>query len=101
MKYSDLDHTLASWATRHSLLLYSEYKGEAVRSVDIVDDSGKSYQIWLEITKNENIKIRCWDKKNERKDIECSLPHLARSLDDAYSTVEQWIKEDGKTRTTL
>ncbi len=101
MKYSDLDDTLTSWATRHSLHVYTEYKGESVRSADIVDDSGKSYQIWLEITKNENIKISCWDKKNKRKDIECSFPHLVRCLDDAYSTVEQWIKEDGKTRTIL
>ena len=46
LQHSDLDSVLLPWVAHHRLHLYTDCKGEEVRTVSIVDDAGDTYHIY-------------------------------------------------------
>lgn len=48
MDYSKVDNSFSEWAKGLKLFIQTEYKGEEVRSVDIFDEQGQKWQLWLE-----------------------------------------------------
>ncbi len=99
MDFSTIDKILNDWAKKYGLFIYTQYKDCEVRSIDVVDDLGGTYQIWLDITPDAQIIINCWDKKKQKKEFTCSYDKLGICLEKAYSTVEQWICKLNRKRT--
>jgi hypothetical protein len=53
MSYAAIDPVISTWASRHSLTVYTQYKGGEVRSVDVVSSKGRKYQIWIDLPKQK------------------------------------------------
>jgi hypothetical protein len=89
--YSPIDPTLYSWALKHKLHIFTIYKDEVVRSVEIVSHSAKRYQIWVDaLNENDEVCIHAWDYKKKRTDIKSSLSELNERLEEIYSIVLSW-----------
>lgn len=92
MSYQILDQILEDWAKKHSLHLYTTYKDEEVRSIDIVSPSGKHFQLWLDDPgSNERTVIHVWDYRKRRSDFDADLSNLKTQLERAYSEIKSWF----------
>ena len=65
MKFKKVDKIFSHWAQNSGLNVQTEYKGEEVRSTDILDNSNKKWQLWLVPVDSENqCVIHYWDYKD-------------------------------------
>ena len=56
-RYFKIDRIVKDWANKIGLRIQYEYKDEKVRSLNVVDDSGNIYQIWIETLKWGRLKV--------------------------------------------
>ncbi len=102
-RHSKIDQIVKDWSKKVGLHHQYEYKDEKVRSFNVVDDSGNSYQIWIETLKLGRLKVSATNSKSGRKrrnwDKKCKISNLNKVLFEAYGATEQWISESGSTRT--
>ena len=107
-KFKDIDPILDKWLPKYGLMVFKEYKDYSVRSIEVIDDSGLSYHIWVEQSGNGgNYTVKAhWDlgKKVNRQRVTKSwekastIDQLFDTLDTAYSEVNSWIVSNGNTR---
>lgn len=97
---SHVDSSLQELCDQHGLTLYTEYKGENVRSISLVDDAGCAYQIWLEESDSRDFDVCCWDFEEKRHREASSEEELAVALVNAYQQVLSWIESRGNTRSS-
>ncbi len=92
MSYKILDPTLERWRTKHGLHVHTTYRGEEVRSIDIVSPAGKRFQIWLDMPGSEGkIMVHVWDYQKRRREFDSDLSNLESQLERAYSEVKSWF----------
>lgn len=93
MNYQLIDHELEVWAKFHNLKIVKLYKDMDVRSVNILDESGDKYQIWIDQIKDKkNIKINYWDYKDQKGSINTDYSHFFESMEKSYEIVKDWMK---------
>jgi hypothetical protein len=92
MSYSNIDSILLNWTKRHQLVLCSRYRDSDVRSIEIVDNAGKRYQIWIDEPENEHIGVHAWDYRRKRSDWSPIQNELEKCLDEALETVLKWCR---------
>ncbi len=92
-----LDSALIAFCEEYGLQLATKYKDSEVRSIDVVDDQGASYQIWIEGSEPDWV-IKCWDKHERSDEIGVQERQISRGLRDAYQRIEIWISADGHSR---
>lgn len=93
MSYQNIDLIIRDWADKHKLTLYTSYRDHEVRSVDVVDQRGRKYQIWIDPPDQKgNVEVHAWDYRRKRKDYAVSINNLSSCLDDAYDVVLHWIQ---------
>jgi hypothetical protein len=90
MSYSVIDPTIQTWAQRHGLSLFTQYKDSEVRSVDVVEKSGRKFQIWIDRPKGDRVSVHAWDYKKRRQDWDASIADLDNFLEEAIRTVRSW-----------
>lgn len=102
-RYSKIDQIVKDWANKVGVHPQYEYKDEKVCSLNVVDDSGNNYQIWIETLKWGRLKVNTTNNKSGRKrrnwNKKCKISNLAKVLFEAYGVTEQCISESGNTRT--
>ena len=92
MSYQVLDSILEGWAKKRGLHIYTTYKDEEVRSIDIVSPAGKRFQLWLdEPGRNGETTVHIWDYRKRKKDFNAVLSNLESQLERAYSEVKGWF----------
>jgi hypothetical protein len=105
--FARIDPVLDAWAQKLGLHVYRKHQDEEVRAIQVVDDAGATYGVSIECA-GDSYMIRCgWTagKKGNRQLIEkrwerlSSTKEFSENLEDAYSTIERWIAENGHTRT--
>lgn len=107
-QFKEIDPILDKWLSKYGLFVFKEYQDYSVRSIDVIDDSGLSYHIWIEHIKNSNnymVKAH-WraNKKVIKNPITKSweeastIIQLFEVLDRAYAKVNGWIVLNGNTR---
>jgi predicted SAM-dependent methyltransferase len=102
MKYADIDKVLTPWSKRHGLHVFTKYRDEEVRSIDVVDDAGGRYQIWISEAENSGrAKVSAWNYKDKKKTVESSFLDLEQALEELYSEVMLWMVQTGHTRTPV
>ena len=102
MNYAEIDKVLTPWSKRHGLHVFTKYRDEEVRSIDVVDDAGDRYQIWISESANSGTaKVSAWNYKDKKKTVESSFPDLEQALEELYSEVMQWVVQAGHTRTPV
>jgi len=88
--------------TRHGLHVVTRHRDEEVRSIDVVDDAGARYQIWIsDADEVGKVRVSAWNVKRKKNAYESDVDELDHSLEDAYSQVTEWIHEAGHTRTPV
>ena len=102
-RQSKIDRIVNDWSNKVGLHTQNKYKDEQVRSLNLVDDSGNKYQIWIETLKWRRLKINATNNLSGRKrkywNKKCKASNLTKVLFEAYGVTEQWILESGNTRT--
>jgi hypothetical protein len=102
MNYVEVDKALRPWLKHHGLHLLTTHRDQEVRSIDVVDDAGARYQIWISGADDaEKVRVSAWDFKHKKKVFESSFGELDQVLEDAYSEVAEWIDQAGHTRTPV
>ena len=102
MNYADIDKVLMPWSKRHGLHVFTKHRDEEVRSIDVVDDAGGRYQIWISDAEDSGkAKVSAWNYKDKKKTVESSFPDLEPALEDLYSEVMLWVVQAGHTRTPV
>lgn len=90
MGYALIDSAINEWVSKNRLHLYTSYREEEVRSVEIVSERGDRFQIWIDPPKAEIVGVHVWDYKRRRVDLEGNLTTLPATLDVAHETVMRW-----------
>ena len=102
-RYFKIDRIVKDWANKLGLRAQYEYKDEKMRSLNVVDDSGNSYQIWIETLKWGRLKVSATNNKSGRKrrnwNKKCRISNLITVLFEAYGVTEKWISDSGNSRT--
>lgn len=69
----------------------------------MVDDTGKQYQIWIEILKWGRVKVSCTNNESGKRKKSWTkksrIDDLTKVLYEAYGNIEQWIFQSGNSRT--
>lgn len=92
MSYQILDPLLERWAKNRGLHIFTEYKDEEVRSIDVVSPAGKRYQIWLDPPASDGrTSVHAWDYRRRRESFDADLQNLESQLERAYSRVQSWF----------
>jgi hypothetical protein len=93
MSYQKIDLTIRDWSDKYKLSVYTSYKDYEVRSVDVVDQKGRKYQIWIDPPDQRgNVEVHAWDYRRRRKDYIVSANDLRSCLEEAYNVVSLWIR---------
>ncbi len=65
MNYQIVDHDFKRWVKDAGLPLFTEYKGEEVRSTEIIDNNKTKWQLWLvPVEKEGECVIHYWNYKD-------------------------------------
>ncbi len=104
MKYEEINEILTPWLKKYGLHVYIKYRGDKVRSIDVVDDAGDIYGLYISPLNDnsETIQVGIGSYRPKRhKTFDTFLPKLEETHDVAYAQIVQWIKEAGHTRTPI
>lgn len=92
MSYESIDPTITAWAAKHTLHLYTTYRDEEVRSVDLVGSNGRKCQLWIDAPdQSGTVQVHVWDHKKRREDCKATVADLTRCLENAYATAIKWL----------
>ena len=92
MNYESIDPIISAWAAKHTLHLYTTYRDEEVRSVDLIGSAGRKCQLWIDAPdQSGNVLVHVWDYKKRRQDLQTTMAELAQSLEMAYATAIGWL----------
>ena len=92
MSYETIDPTITEWAAQHGLHIFTKYRDEEVRSMDLVGPNGRKCQLWIDTPDpSGNVGVHVWDYKKRRKDFRATTIDLAQRLEDAYVTAISWL----------
>jgi hypothetical protein len=70
----------------------TEYKGENVRSVELTDQKGRRYQIWIDPPDEQGgVLVHAWDYRRQRTDTKANIGDLETRLDNLRATVLNWM----------
>ena len=107
MRYDPIDPVLVPWAKMHGLFVATQFKDEEVRSIQIVDDFGDSYGLWVDVP-HEDGSVRvsiaeheAQSRDNRRQTFDTSVKDLVPTLESVFAVAESWIRERGHTRTPV
>ncbi len=88
MDFSQIEKPLSEWATENNLHIFTMYKDEEVRTVDIMDDSNSRWQLWLEPNPKENkCAIHYWNFKDHQYKVESPVSELKKNLQMIYDRI--------------
>ena len=91
MGYRLIDDQLYLWASKYGVHIYTSYKDEDVRSIDIVDPLGIGFQIWLDPPASDaSTTVHVWDFKKRSKEFPAGKGALAEALEKARAQVCAW-----------
>ena len=89
MSYAAVDKILMPWLKRHGLHVFTLYREDEVRSIDVIDDAGARYHIAIsEPNEAQRVRVLAGNLKSKRKrkskEYESTLSDLERVLEEAY-----------------
>ena len=95
VSYELIDPAIREWASKRGLQVYSRYREEEVRLIDVVYGANGKCQIWVDPPDGGRVSVHVWDYKKRREDFEVGVAELADCLDVAYEAAKKWIGEVG------
>ena len=107
MSYTQIDTVLGPWTKTHGLFVATQFKDEEVRSIQIVDDAGDSYGLWVDLPRDDgSVSVSIAEqttptRKVRRQKYTTRVAELAETLESAYALAVSWMRERGHTRTPV
>jgi hypothetical protein len=99
MSYELVDEVLESWSSAHQLQVSTEYKGEPVRSIQIVGAKDSRIQIWVDpVSPAGIVSVHVWDYYRRRKEFSGPVGDLNRLLEGAYQLATRWLDQPNGNR---
>jgi hypothetical protein len=99
MNYESIDPIISVWATKHNLHIYTTYRDEEVRSVDLIGSNDRKCQLWIEAPdQSGNVQVHIWDYKKRKRDYKVGANNLPRCLEDAYATATKLLTTGDSSR---
>ncbi|MDQ3042190.1 MAG: hypothetical protein M3R11_07390 [Acidobacteriota bacterium] len=106
--YEEIDKILLPWLKKYGLHVFTKYRDDEVRSMNVVDDVGDIYRITISPIDTNTGKIyihfgirRQKKVESEAETIETLLSEFENALEETYEQITIWIKESGHTRTPV
>jgi hypothetical protein len=94
MSYELVDKVLGPWSSAHELHVYTEYKDEPVRSMNMVGGKGSKVQLWIDPASSDGIvSVHLWDYGIRRYQLTGPVVDLNKLLDAAYQEAIAWLSE--------
>jgi hypothetical protein len=87
--FESIDPLIRRWSADNAIPLFTEYRGESVRSFDIVGPSARRCQIWIESA--EPLAVHVWDYGKRRERLEADFDTVRQRLDDALEIARSWV----------
>src|SRR5207302_7605118 len=92
MGYELVDEVLAPWSSARKLQVSTEYKGEPVRSIQMVGAKRSGIQIWVDPVSPAGImSVYVWDYHRRRQEFSGPVGDLNRLLEGAYQLATKWL----------
>ena len=92
MGYESMDALIGEWTRENGLHLATSYKDEEVRSVEVVGESGRGCQIWIDAPDSRHlVGVHVWDYKQRRRDFEVDKSLLLDALNQALTIARNWV----------
>jgi len=89
MNFDKVDKIFSQWAQSSGLNVQREYKGEEVRSTDILDSNNKKWQLWLvPVDSEDQCVVHYWNYKDISRHSKVENSKLLQEL----SNIEKSIK---------
>ena len=88
--YSTIDLAISAWVEKNNLSLFTQYQDSEVRSVEIIGDNGRKFQVWIDCPQGNMVAVHVWDYKKMRQDWEVNMSELSCFLDNAINTARSW-----------
>jgi predicted RNA-binding protein len=101
--YEEIDKILLPWLKKYGLHVYTKYRDDEVRAIDVVDDAGEVYGMSVSpLDESGKCIVYAGSRRlKSGKSLESSLSDLENNLDNAYAQIEEWIRNAGHTRTPV
>jgi len=93
MNVAPIDAEISRWAHQRGLTVATGYKDEEVRSVQLVDERGRRYQIWVEDLGNGQYRAVAWDYSKRRSEHDSYPAGFLDALEAAYQQVRVWMQQ--------
>jgi hypothetical protein len=94
MSYELVDEVLESWCSAHQVQVSTEYKGEPVRSIQMVGAKHSRIQIWVDpVSPAGIVSVHVWDYRSRRKELSGPVVDLNTLLDGAYQLATKWLDQ--------
>jgi len=92
MSIEPVDRILERWLQTHGVRLNKEFKGEPVRSFDVVSPAGGKVQIWIDpVSDQGDVQVHVWDYRRRRRDLSGTIWELVRLVDKAHAIAQNWV----------
>ncbi len=94
MNYTEIDSIIKEWGFKHGLHLYTQYKGVEVRSAQINDAHGRSYQVGIELQPELArfiVRVCAWNYKKRNKEYYATKETLSDVLEEAICLIKEWM----------
>ena len=88
--FEQLDPAIEEWAKERQVPLYTSYKGDDVRSFQVVGSSGAACQIWIEV--GNVVSLIVWDYGARRRTFATEPGKLKAALDGALAVARGWAE---------
>lgn len=87
---ANLDAVIRAWAESRCLPVYTEHRGEQVRSFQVTGKTGGRCQIWVEV--QQDITVHVWDYRRRHEILVADAGRLADQLDAALALARKWAE---------
>jgi hypothetical protein len=92
MTYDAIDAALKGWAATRGLQLFSEYRDEPVRSMEVVGRTGMKVQIWVDPPHPDGtVDLHAWDYRDRIVEVTSSVDDMTADLDRLIDLANKWI----------
>jgi hypothetical protein len=99
MGYELVDEVLEPWSSGHKLQVSTEYKGEPVRSIQMVGAKHSRLQIWVDpLSPAGIVSVHVWDYHRRRREFSGRIVDLNTLLERAYQLATKWLDQPKRNR---
>lgn len=73
----------------------NEHRGVEVRSLELTDDQGRRYQLWLDPpVGGGRVTVHAWDFRRGRMERATTISDLEQTLEEVLQAISRWMSDE-------